>query len=104
MDQLRQCPAVPAPCIWAHANARNNLTLAVSSNLTSWRVVRTVLADDTGSPGWISEIFTGFQYVDWQFDGPDIIAAVRAAYRGADCYHNSNRILFQRLGQWQAML
>eukprot|EP00048_Salpingoeca_helianthica_P018573 m.242403 g.242403 ORF g.242403 m.242403 type:complete len:518 (-) comp25643_c0_seq1:24-1577(-) len=104
MDQLRYCNPVPAPCVWAHANARNNLTLIVSSDLLSWRVVRTVLAEDTGAPEWVAQVFTGFQYVDWQFDGDDLVTAVRAAYRGANCYHNSNRILVQRLVDWRSFL
>lgn len=45
--------------------------------------------------------FTGFHYVDWQFDGPDIIAAVRTAYRGAVSYHNSNRLTFRRFSNWR---
>jgi hypothetical protein len=103
-DQLRLCTPAEAPCIWAHANARNNLSLVVSQDLVTWRVVRTVLADDTGAPEWLAQIFTGFQYVDWQFDGLDLVAAIRAAYRGADCYHNSNRILVQRLVDWRRFL
>eukprot|EP00047_Mylnosiga_fluctuans_P005687 m.242067 g.242067 ORF g.242067 m.242067 type:complete len:439 (+) comp13960_c0_seq1:1-1317(+) len=102
MAELRTCPD-RITCLWAHANSRDNLTLAVSQNLTTWTMLATVMAPDTGDPEWLRQITTGFQYVDWQFDGDDIIAAVRAAYRGADCYHNSNRILFQRLVRWQQL-
>jgi hypothetical protein len=62
------------------------------------------MTDDSALPSWLSELLTGFQYVDWQFDGNDIIAAVRASYRGAQTYHNSNRILFQRLVNWRDYL
>jgi hypothetical protein len=40
---------------------------------------------------------TGFQYVDWQFDGDDIIYLVRTAYRGAIRYHDSNWIIYRVL-------
>jgi hypothetical protein len=90
-------------CLWCHAVARNVLTLAVSASLDSgWRVVEVVLADDTGTPAFLSELLVGFQYVDWQFEGEDIIFAVRAAYRGANQYHNANRHFFGRVTGWRA--
>ena len=47
---------------------------------------------------------TGFQYVDWQFDGDDIIYLVRTAYRGAIRYHDSNRIIFRKLPNFRDLL
>jgi hypothetical protein len=69
-----------------------------------WRVLTVVLSDDTGLPSFLSELLTGFQYVDWVFDGEDILYAVRAAYRGGNQYHNSNRILFGRILRWRSLL
>ena len=40
---------------------------------------------------------TGFQYVDWQFDGGDILYIVRTAYDGAHNYHDANRITFHQI-------
>jgi hypothetical protein len=60
------------------------------------------MQDDTGMPQWMRELQVGFQYVDFQFDGEDIVTAVRASYRGAQTYHNSNRILSQRIVGWRA--
>jgi len=65
------------------------------------------MADDTGFQPWASELYTGFQYVDFQLDGSDgddIIALVRAGYRGAESGHNSNRILFKRVPAWRTLL
>jgi hypothetical protein len=101
VDTARNCGSTIG-CWWCHSMARNNLTLSVSTNLTHWTVVATVMADDTGFAQWQSQLNTGFQYVDWQFDGDDLIAVVRAGYRGAECYHNSNRELFQRLVGWRS--
>lgn len=42
--------------------------------------------------------------MDWQFDGESIIYAVRTAYRGAESYHNSNRITFKVLHQFRSLL
>lgn len=109
MDQIRACPAAPPSCWWCRANGRNNLTLAVSADLQNWTLAPgpPALADDTGQPQWLSQMMTGFQYADWQFDGPGggtLVTAVRAAYRGAECYHNSNRMLHQRLSDWRSGL
>lgn len=94
-----------ASCVWCRSIGRNNLTLSVSPTLTSnWTVVATVLADDSGLPNWASQIFTGFQYADFQFLGADIVAGVRASYRGARDYHDANRLLFARVVQWRALV
>ncbi len=76
---------------------RNILSLSVSRDLRNWRLVKTLMTDDSGLSAQDSMRLTGFQYVDWQFDGPDIIYLVRAAYRGAIRYHDSNRIIFRKL-------
>lgn len=38
---------------------------------------------------------------DWHFSGSDILYIIRSSYRGANSYHNSNRILYARLKRWQ---
>lgn len=115
---LEACYTGPKPtCYWCKAGSRQNLTLAVSPDLLNWRVVTTVLFDDTGLPAFISEMSTGFQYVDFQLDsgtgsadcdgptgGADIVAAVRAGYRGSNNYHNSNRLLFKAVPSWRTLL
>jgi len=102
MFQTLACPSTAESCVWCHSNARNVLSLATSSDLKTWTIIgEPLMSDDSALPAWLSELLTGFQYVDWQFDGDDIIAAVRASYRGAQTYHNSNRILFQRLSNWR---
>jgi hypothetical protein len=105
MFQTLACSSTPPKCVWCHSNARNVLSLATSIDLKTWKLVgKPLMTDDSALPSWLSELLTGFQYVDWQFDGNDIIAAVRASYRGAQTYHNSNRILFQRLVNWRDYL
>ena len=41
--------------------------------------------------------FTAFQYIDWQFDGEDIIYISRTAYDGAANFHDANRVTFHRV-------
>eukprot|EP01052_Picozoa_sp_SAG31_P040409 SAG31_NODE_5843_length_2301_cov_1.377384_1_plen_420_part_10 len=89
--------------------ARNHLALSCSPALhKAWTTVATVLFDDTGLADTVASLeYTGFQYVDWHFDGPagmDIIMVVRAGYRGANSFHNSNRILFKKIIDWRQLL
>ncbi len=103
---MEACYTAPPNCLWCHADARNNLTLAVSADLHAWSVVAVVLHDDTGVPAYQSELLTGFQYVDWHFDGADGGAlgfSARAGYRGSNNYHNANRHLFGTVQGWRAV-
>ncbi len=81
---------------WA-IGARNNLVWSRSFDLVSWKVCSTVMADDTGLAPAASAEYTGFQYPDWRFDGRDVVALIRAAYRGAPCAGCSNRVTSIRI-------
>jgi hypothetical protein len=83
---------------------RNILALAASENLRDWRLVKTLMKDESGLSYEDSIRLTGFQYVDWQFDGDDIIYLVRAAYRDAVRYHDSNRIIYRVLKDYGKLL
>ncbi len=86
------------------AYQRNVLCLCVSRDLRNWQIADVLLTDDSGLAEGPSRSLTGFQYVDWQFDGDDLIYLVRTAYRGANNFHDSNRITFHRLAQWRQRL
>lgn len=90
------------------------LTLASSADLKDWTVERIVMADwrlysddstVVASAFDGNETDYGFQYVDWQFDGDDIVATVRTSfcddYGGANSGHNSNYYLFRRVEQFR---
>lgn len=78
--------------------SRNILALCCSENLKQWKVRGIVLqgADIDKE---------GFQYVNWMFEGNDIIAAVRTGYAdglgGADNCHNSNFMTFHRIADFR---
>lgn len=76
---------------------RNVLCLNASEDLLHWRHVETLLEDDSGLPWEESVRLTGFQYVDWQFDGEGIVCAVRTAYDGAHNFHDANRVWVGRV-------
>lgn len=77
---------------------RNTLALCSSTDLQSWTVESMVLHH----PDTLKH---GFQYVDWQFAGEDIIAVSRTAYddgiRGANTHHNNNLFTFHRIKKYR---
>ncbi len=77
---------------------RNTLALISSSDLKTWTIERIVLHHPDIK-------FHAFQYVDWVFEGDDIIAVSRTAFDdgvgGADSYHNANYITFHRVPQFR---
>ncbi len=83
---------------------RNILSLCASADLVHWRVVKTLVEDESGLNWDDSLRLTGFQYVDWQFDGDDLIYFVRTAWRGARNFHDANRMLFFQLHDYRQYL
>lgn len=77
---------------------RNTLALTCSQDLKRWTVRCIVL--------YHPEVRKhGFQYVDWLFDGADLIAACRTAYDdgqgGAHNNHDANYLTFHRIANFR---
>jgi len=76
------------------ASVRNTLSLISSPDLEQWTVRRRVAFHP-------DPVNHAFQYVDWQFDGDDIVAVARTAYDdglgGAHNYHDANYFTFHRV-------
>jgi len=83
---------------------RNILSLCASPDLRNWRVVKTLVEDESGLSWGDSLKLTGFQYVDWQFDGDDLIYLVRTAWRGARNFHDANRMVYHTLVNYRQYL
>ncbi len=82
------------------SSLRNTLALVKSKDLRGWEI-RAILLQ-------IPETKThAFQYADWQFDGDDIIAAVRTAadddQAGAHNAHDANYLTFHRFSGFRAL-
>jgi hypothetical protein len=79
---------------------RNTLALTSSSDLLNWEV-RCILLHH---PDVAKH---GFQYVDWLFDGEDIIAACRTAFDdgqgGAHNHHDANFLTFHRFANFRRL-
>lgn len=81
-------------------SVRNTLILKSSVDLRNWEVEKVLLkAPDVKKHG--------FQYVDWQFEGKNIIFLCRTAYDdqfgGADNYHNANYLTFHRIKNFRRL-
>ncbi|MCX6622815.1 MAG: sialidase family protein [Acidobacteria bacterium] len=76
------------------ASVRNTLVMMSSSDVRTWKVERTVLHHP-------DPLKHAFQYVDWQFDGNDLIVASRTAFDdetgGAHNAHDANFLTFHRV-------
>jgi hypothetical protein len=80
---------------------RNCLALSSSKDLINWEVHEEIVYHPDLEK-------RGFQYVDWQFEGNDIISMIRTAYDdefgGADNQHNSNYMIFKRIKNYSESL
>ena len=81
------------------ASVRNTLALMSSKDLRNWRVERIVLSHPDPQK-------YGFQYVDWQFDGSDIVAVSRTAFDdefgGPPRAHDANYLTFHRIARFRS--
>ncbi|RZK70959.1 MAG: exo-alpha-sialidase, partial [Pedobacter sp.] len=77
------------------SHQRNVLALYSSSDLINWEHKYNIIKWNEGYPVKTWDVF-GFQYVDWQFEGNDIVAVSRTSWYG-ERYHNANLITFHRV-------
>jgi hypothetical protein len=82
------------------ASIRNTLALVSSADLRSWTEHAIILSHPDRANH-------GFQYVEWLFEGDDIIAACRTAYDdglgGAHNNHDANFLTFHRLTDFRSL-
>lgn len=83
---------------WSTPHMRNLLSLLRSRDLVTWEIVCDLL-DYTDKPK--GEV--GFQYVDFEFDGEDIIYLCRTAINGANNFHDSNYSTFHRIKNFREL-
>ena len=82
---------------------RNRLSLFCSEDLRNWDRKKVVMEDHYEITPEASVRNTGFQYVDWQFDGDDIMYHVRTAYIGAHNFHDANHMYFCRVPSFREL-
>lgn len=80
------------------ANHRNLLSLYVSEDLYSWRVACDLIDYTDRDPRKV-----GAQYVDFIFDGDDILYLCREGYAGAHSFHDSNYLTCRRINHFRSL-
>ncbi|HVV00389.1 MAG TPA: sialidase family protein [Verrucomicrobiae bacterium] len=79
---------------------RNTLALLHAADLRHWEVRAVLLRHPDAAAH-------AFQYVDWQFDGNDIVAVSRTAFDdgegGANRYHDANFLTFHRFKDFRKL-
>lgn len=78
---------------------RTVLSLCISRDFETWETVYRLIDRRDADPQE-----EGYQYVDWQFDGSDLIVVCRTAVNGAHNYHDSNCITFHRVAKFRQWL
>jgi hypothetical protein len=81
---------------------RNVLALTSSADLHTWEERCRLLRFREGRVVTKDESRVCFQYVDWQFDGDDLIAVCRLAWNGLN-YHDANFITFHRVKNFRTL-
>lgn len=84
----------PEKLVIKNDKTRNTLSLYSSTDLMEWKKERTIVDHP-------DVYYHGVQYVDWLFEGNDIVAVIRTAWEDeegqAHNQHDSNYILFRRV-------
>lgn len=88
-------PVLPAWAASLPGEIRNTLALVRSTDLRNWQVRSYLLFHPDVTKH-------AFQYIDWQFDGDDIIAASRTSWDGNN-YHNANLMTFHRFANFRSL-
>ena len=81
--------------------ARNVLGISYSDNLTDWITVDTLLVDRQIINSECSCWKTAFQYVDWDYDGDDIVMVVREATGFTNTFHDGKYLTFYRISDFR---
>ena len=79
-------------------SARNLLSLISSPDLEKWDVVERLI-----DYRHVDASKVGFQYIDFEFDGDDIIYLSRTALNGANNFHDSNQMTFHRIKDFRKL-
>lgn len=78
---------------------RNLLSLVASSDSIHWDVVCDLIDRRNDDPKMV-----GFQYIDFEIEGEDIIYLSRTALNGAKNYHDANYSTFHNIENFRTLL
>ncbi len=79
--------------------ARNLLSLVCSTDVENWQLVCDLIDKRYDDPQMV-----GFQYIDFEIEGEDIVYLSRTAMNNAKNYHDANYSTFHRIVDFRKML
>ena len=83
---------------------RSILALVWSQDLFNWQIAEILLTDREMMNPVCSAYAHSFQYVDFVFDGEDIIMAVREAAGRTNIWHDGTHIAFYRIARFRELI
>lgn len=83
---------------------RSVASLTVSDDLWNWSIVKPLVKTDSGLTKEDEIRLIGYQYPDWHIEGDDIIFVLRVADRGANNFHDANRVIYYVLENFRDLL
>ena len=86
------------------AGHRNILCLTASEDLIHWKVIDILLVDREIMNPICSAKSHAFQYVEWVFDGEDILYVVRESVGYTNCYHDGRCVTMYRLKDYAKLV
>jgi len=87
-----------------HPYVRNILALYESTDLKNFKLVKTLVDDDSFEDWDLSSWFTGFQYPAFIIDGSSLKYVCRTAYKSYDNYHDGNMGTYHELENFREHL
>ncbi len=94
------CPSTDENSVYQ----RNYCGLAISKDLINWELKEILLCDRELFNEQLSVAQHAFQYVDWIFDGDDILFVVRESTEDAKNFHDSNNLTFYRISNYSEIV
>lgn len=93
-----------ADYLYSDKNTRNLLVLMTSDDLHNWNIVCNLLdaRNEDSEKEHLKK--SGFQYVDFEIEGDDIIFLCRTAVNGARSFHDSNYSTFHRIKNFRNLI
>ena len=84
--------------------ARNVLGISISDDLVVWTQIDTLLVEREMINTECSCWKTAFQYADWDFDGEDLVLAVRETVGYSNTFHDGKYFTFYRISDYRSLL
>lgn len=92
------------PSMDLNTNQRNVICMTVSEDLIHWEFIDVILVDREMMNPRFSALAHGFNYVDWTWQGDDLLLVVREATGRTGCYHDGTYLTLYRVEDYAKLI